>query len=474
MNLASRSLILSAVLSLVIVTACKDSDPDTDNGFNVPDSGDWYDTTGGDTSGLDTGERDGFAPDIAGQDLVGMDLVGVDLNGHDTKPIDVMSTIDTTYWDTQEYGDGYAELDLAREDLMHYDLGPEDEGSRPDYGACGEPGNCNPCGYGSVTGMTCAVGTNVGLPYAHVWIETTDCAGNPIKIEDYSDYQGYYVLDNVPCGTQTIHMEKGNFKHTFSRWIDKCVTTDVTSKDGCFPGQPARIAVVTGKWDVIEKTLIKLRFQHKQFDGLMDGPDAAMPQGGLLLTGREANTNTGVKNLTLIDDFDMVFIDCGDSPDYIMQKDGNKVMETLRAFVAKGGSVYASDYASVYVTQTWPSSTSGLTFPRDFPGTAGTTPRQVTADLPDPELAAYMQKPNAIVEYRLGPLTSIVGTPPAGTKVHVRGPNSSHANQMEPFMISWEPDGEAGGRVIITNFHNEEQLSTGDMAWVLQYVVFLM
>jgi hypothetical protein len=41
-------------------------------------------------------------------------------------------------------------------------------------------------------------------------------------------------------------------------------------------------------------------------------------------------------------------------------------------------------------------------------------------------------------------------------------------------MISYEPDGESGGRVVYTNFHNDEQLSTGDMMWVLQYVVFLM
>ena len=41
-------------------------------------------------------------------------------------------------------------------------------------------------------------------------------------------------------------------------------------------------------------------------------------------------------------------------------------------------------------------------------------------------------------------------------------------------MISFKPEGESGGRVVYTNFHNDEQLSTGDMGEVLQYVVFLM
>ena len=415
--------------------------------------------------------------DVNGGDAVGD--VSRDMAGVDTAGTDSVSDKDVITWDTQigdvQWSD-LAAYDIYREDTTWYDLGPKDDGPIPDYGQCANPGSCQPCGYGSVTGMTCAPNMTevTAMPYVHVWIETVDCAGNPIKIEDYSDYAGYYRLDNVPCGTQTVYMQKGNFNGNYSRWVDKCVTNDFTSSDLCFPGQPARIAVVTGKWDQIEKLLIKLWFKHHQYDGLMESAATALPPGGQLLAGDSAKTNTGKGPYELIDDYDILFINCGDSPDLILNLAGGDVVTTLRDFVKKGGSVYASDWASVYLTAAWPEALSGLTFHRDFPGSAGTTPRTVVAELVDEDLAAYMGKSTANVDYRLGPLTSIVGTVPAGVRVHVRGPNSAYGNAVQPFFISFEPYGESGGRVVYTNFHNDEQLTVGDMTEVLQYVVFMM
>ncbi|HOD07577.1 MAG TPA: hypothetical protein PKG98_05725 [Myxococcota bacterium] len=447
--------------------SCGNDEVRPDNGFVWPDNGIiQYDANAGDTiTGADV-PRDLFGVDTAGMDIV--------------QNTDTVTHQDVALPYDLNHGDGgYSDLaafDIQRKDTTWYDLGPKDNGPLPDYGQCANPGSCEPCGYGAITGMTCAPNMQevTAMPYVHVWVDTVDCDGNPVLIEDYSDYAGYYRLDNVPCGTQTIYMEKGNFKASKNIWIDKCVVNDYTSSDLCFPGQPARIAVVTGSWDQIEKLLIKLWFKHHQFDGLTEDGQTPSSQGSLLLRGQSAKTNTGKGPYKLVDDYDILFLNCGNATDLIMNSYGSEVTPVLRAFVEKGGSIYASDYALVYLYMAFPEVLGTLSFPRDFAGSATTTPRTVTAELIDENLSAYMRKPTADVEYRLGPLTSVVGTVPQGVQVHVRGPNSSHGNAVEPFMLSFEPFGSKGGRVVFTNFHNDEQLTTGDMTEVLQYVVFMM
>ncbi len=351
------------------------------------------------------------------------------------------------------------------------DTAVTDPGIKDTYDPDAPVGGCDPCGYGTVSGMTCAPNTKTAMPFVKVWVDTTDCNGMPIHVETHSDYAGNYTLEGVPCGTQTIYMQKGSFAHLFVRWIDKGMTTVATSHDACFPGTAARVAVVTGKWDAIENTLVNLWFHFNMFDGLMEGADSGMPEGARLLGGQEAKDKFGAKK-KLLDDFDILFINCGDSPDWILDEMGTDVVTTLRQFVMNGNSVYISDWASVYMTRAWPAAWNGSLI-RDFPGN-GMKPLEVQSTVVDTDLAAYLQKPTARIDYGLSPLTSITGTGPTETMVHLKGPNSAHDNDIEPFMISFQPYGETGGRVIYTNFHNDEQPKEGDMSDILQYVVFLM
>jgi hypothetical protein len=442
---------LVAMMAVLAVVSCGGSDAGEDVGNILPP----IDTIGYDQNGNpDTVRQDvsGELPDVVvNNDVAFQDLAGQDLAEQDQGPFDAHI------------------LDYGYKDQNGYDMG----GNNGDYGwGDATPGGCSPCGYGSITGVTCAVRTQTNMPFVKVWIDTTDCDGNAIHLETHSDGEGYYRIDGVPCGTQTVMMSKGSFSHMFSRYIDKAQVTNVTSNDGCVPPK-IRIAVITGKWDIIENTLLRLWFKFNKFDGLINEDSPTMPNGGRLLMGEEVKDLLGNKK-KLIDDFDVLFINCGDSPDWIMGQSGqaSQILTTLRAFVHKGGSIYASDYAGVYLSSAWPNAWDG-TFPHDFGGSTG-APRPVTAEILDTELAAYLKKSTAIVSFGLGPLTSIVGTAPAGTKVHLRGPNESHGNAVEAFMISYEPEGVDGGRVAFTNFHNDEQESVGDMAEILQYVVFLM
>lgn len=366
-------------------------------------------------------------------------------------------------------------VDSGTVDPGGYDPGGWDPGVidlGPDTGA----GGCDPCGYGAIAGVTCAPNAKTALPYVKVWLDTFDCNGSPVHIQTYSDAQGNYRLENVPCGTQTVFMKKGSFEHAFVRWVDKGMTTVATSGDACLPKTALRIAVIVDDWDKIEVVLRQLWFQYKWFDGHVPEGSSTKPEGAKLLAGEEAKDGYKGEKFKLMDDFDVVFINCGPGNDPIMNNFGSAISPVLRDFVAQGGSIYASDYASVYVYKTWPAAWVG-SFPHDFPGSTG-APRKVTATIVDSELAAYMGKATATIEYRLGPLTSIVGTPGAGTQVHLEGPNSAYGNAVQPFMISFQPNGIDAGRVIYTNFHNEEQAldpaQLSDMAEVLQYIVFLM
>jgi hypothetical protein len=459
---------LVAIAAVLTVVSCGGSDATEDVGTWIPP----LDTIGYDESGnLDAVRPDVFGdvpdavtPDQGSQDSAGQDLYGQDLAAHD------LAGQDLTGQDLA--GEDVPPFDAHILDYGYKDQNAYDMGNNQDFGwGDTTPGGCSPCGYGSISGVTCAVRTQTNMPFVKVWIDTTDCDGNAIHLETHSDGEGYYRIDGVPCGTQTVMMQKGSFSHMFSRYIDKGQVTNVTSNDGCVPPK-IRIAVVTGKWDSIEDTLLRLWFHFRKFDGLM-------PEGGGTFTAAQLLMGEEVKDLLgnkakLLDDFDVLFLNCGDSPDWIMSQstDRAKILTTLRAFVHKGGSVYASDYAGAYLTNAWPAAWNG-SWPHDFAGSVG-TPRPVTAEILDTELAAYLKKQTAIVTFGLGPLTSITGSAPVGTTVHLRGPNSSYADAVQAFMISYEPEGVDGGRVVYTNFHNDEQEPTGDMAEILQYVVFLM
>jgi hypothetical protein len=41
----------------------------------------------------------------------------------------------------------------------------------------------------------------------------------------------------------------------------------------------------------------------------------------------------------------------------------------------------------------------------------------------------------------------------------------------QPFVMSYKPYGAGGGKVVYTNFHNDEQVSA-DMSIILNYMVF--
>ncbi len=339
----------------------------------------------------------------------------------------------------------------------------QDPGTSQDPGVPFDPGpdaglagGCDPCGLGTVAGKTCAPNVKTAIPYVKVWVDTIDCDGNPQHYQTYSDAKGEYSLQ-VPCDTQTIYMQKGSFHGAYTRYIDKGMTTVMTSSDGCFPGTAAKIAVITGDWDRIEDTLKLLSLKYTLILGT----------GGQTMQESQTAINFLCDSAKL-NSYDILFLDCSEAarPDMFSTSKAT-IIKNLKAFVAKGGSVYASDYALPYLTATWPDYILGGAH-----SAAGNY--TYVANVIDTDLAGYLAKTQVSIRYGLGPLTCISGV---GGSTHTFIDSTTTIDggcDGTGMMVSFEPETN-GGRVIYTTFHNDEQPTAGgDMESILEYTVFLM
>jgi hypothetical protein len=412
----------------------------------------------------------GGSKDAPGRDSTPRDAQGGEL-ADGTSGSDTISEINDD--DTGQQGDeggndnGIQDqgiTDSGTKDVFHpRDYGTEqDPGSSDDTGSLfdagpdtGMVGGCDPCGMGTVAGKTCAPNVKTAIPYVLVWVDSIDCNGVPQHYQTYSSAKGEYSLE-IPCGTQTINMRKGSFQGSYTRWIDKGMVTTMTSADGCFAGTAAKIAVITGDWDKIEATLKLLSLKYKLIIGT----------GGM--SSQESDTAVQfLLDATNLMTYDILFLDCSEAarPNMLGTRRA-EIKANLKAFVAKGGSIYASDYALPYLTETWP------TFILGGAHSASGNSSYLT-NVVDTDLAGFLGKTQVTIRYGLGPLTCISGVDPS-THVFIESTKTINTCDGRQMMVSFQPETN-GGRVIYTTFHNEEQpVAGGDMQSILEYTVFLM
>lgn len=325
-------------------------------------------------------------------------------------------------------------------------------------------GGCDPCGVGSVKGLVCAPNQKTAIPDALVWIDTVDCNGNPIHIEVKSSATGEFILQNVPCGMQTIKQKKGSFSHQFSVFIEQNMENNLEGKiDRCFEGNAAKIAVITGDWDKIEYILYKLGFKYDLYELYSQKWEWGGEWGG-------SEAYWFLKDLSKMKKYDVIFINCG-QPWVDIMSSMPEFTQNIIDFVNGGGSLYASDWAYPVIEWPWPDAI-------DFYGDDKSSAPQilqgnqvVEADILDPTLAQYLGKSKVKIKYGLGPLVAVESAG-AGTVVHIQGPVKQFNNKVMPLMMSFVPQPDAG-RVVYPNFHNDEQI-TQEIAVILNYLVFLL
>ena len=345
------------------------------------------------------------------------------------------------------------------------DTGPTGPGGTPDpTNAC-----AGGCGTGSVTGVVCAPNEQVFVNGASVWVDATGCDGQPITVQVTSDSKGRYTLEGVPCGYQTVHIQKNSFEHEFKVPVAVGEETDVTAAGykQCFKATAADIAVIEGDWDEIGGLLDQLGLEHDTY-GLYGGWD------GDWSGGQAINLLT---NPSMLAQYDVIFINCGAAHDEIVSTN-SAVAWNLRSWVEGGGSLYVSDFAFVYAEAAWPEAvdfmgddSKGSMYesggPIQMNGNQG-----VPGHVLDEALASYLGTFWIAVQYDIGPLVALSPDPqPASTTVHVDA-WVEQFQQTLPLVVSFVPKPGAG-RVVVTSFHNDAQ-ATEQVMIVLNYLVFTL
>ena len=311
---------------------------------------------------------------------------------------------------------------------------------------------CPPCGKGTVSGLACAPDGQTVVPDVGVTIDGIDCHGQAFHITTTSDSFGRYTVENVPCGYRVVQLAKGSFSHQFDVFVAADQVTE-TKNGRCFEGSAARIAVITGEWDRLEDILTTLKLQYTSINGVQSE------------SGGSAEAESFLSDWNRLSKFNVLFINCGRS-----QYTGSAAVANLRKFVEGGGSIYGSDYAVNYMAVVWP---EALILPAD-PYSVYT--QTVNADIRDPRLFGYLQKMTVTIQYGLSPLV-MVDEPGIGTETHIEGifPKYEADQNIHPQLMSFQPYGTTGGRVIYGNFHHDEQVKEPgktDVRNILKYIVF--
>ncbi len=105
----------------------------------------------------------------------------------------------------------------------------QDDPNKPDGETVNQWDDLDPfCGYGTVYGLICSKNEQTFVDNAHVWVEAEDCNGNLITRETYSDDKGYYTLEAVPNGLQTINIKRDDFEKSYTVQVNDGKVSDVT------------------------------------------------------------------------------------------------------------------------------------------------------------------------------------------------------------------------------------------------------
>lgn len=261
-----------------------------------------------------------------------------------------------------------------------------------------------------------------------------------------TDKQGAYALTGVPVGKRKIIAVKGSYRAETTVTVTKGQTTTVKQLTLDPIG---KIGVVEGSYDDVGAVLESLGISYEVIE----------------------EPATTFASQTALAEYAVIFFACGDmslfSPyDYEDDEIGETykaIKANLRNFVKQGGSIYASDWASVAVDVLYPDNEK-----IEFLGQRGIV-QTITASITNPEIQSLLGKNTAEIYFDL-PGWVVIDSVAAGVTVDLRGTADTFDGKKTniPLMVHF-PDGK--GTVVYTSFHNEAQ-ATEDMKKILDYLVF--
>jgi len=318
-----------------------------------------------------------------------------------------------------------------------------------------------------------------------------------------TDENGGFVLDasSVPGDAAEIKAFKGSRRGEVFEFIDQYVTIILDD---------VKIAVVTGLFDRIEDLLAKLGMGELDSDNklqlgtetfqLYDGVNDNCPPNtpcnnsldGSYPNFDELFIDSDSSNGPDINDYDIVFINCGNYYENDVATDINKVT-ILRNYVANGGNLYVTDLSYDIVEQVFPEFIDYLgddvTVNAAQMGAGGIT---LQATVNDPLLSQWLEYVDCDGTSCLNPddgtvliegfftnwsvIDRIEPDTPSPVKVWVDGPVSwLGGSGTKPLTIMFDYGAEEGA-VLFTSYHTLESNSSGfrPQERILQYLVFYL
>ncbi len=264
--------------------------------------------------------------------------------------------------------------------------------------------------------------------------------------ETRTDATGRYQLEDVPPGTWLLQVEKGSYSASREIVVPEGGGVYELSEDVCLDPDSVQLAVVTGEYDHVESIITDLGLAYDAYSGTSGLRD---------LAGDEAALST----------YDVIFLNCGDYRG--LRNDLDEITPALQRFVEAGGSVYASDWASLVVEQTWPGLVDLYGSDTDFENTAIGTMARIEADVVDTVMAYAIGSTRAEILYDLDAWIVPLGAG-ANVDVLVRSTVPTFTGTVEDAPLAVRI--EEGGRIVFTTFHNEQQI-TRDMDAALREII---
>lgn len=306
---------------------------------------------------------------------------------------------------------------------------------------------------GAVEGRVCAPDGETWLGDATISIEVpgpVDGEG-PEIISATSDFEGRFRLEEVPAGPQTILIEKGSFASTRDVTIEAGLTT-VIPDDECQLDHAPRIAVVHGsQYDNVEAVLHEVGVEAETIDVFQED-----------WADRLLGDDTG------LDDYDVLLLNCrSHETTYESRPD---MQERLRAFVARGGSLHASDQAYDLIEITFPDK---INFLGDDEA-RGAADEGDAVDLPgrvlDSVLATQLNTSVVDIHFGLTTWSVMVGAAP-DVEVYMEGDApllDGSVIEDAPLIVGFD---HGDGRVVYSSFHQEPGIGQ-DQENVLKLIMF--
>lgn len=319
---------------------------------------------------------------------------------------------------------------------------------------------------GTGIGITGSVTVNVAgpdgnTPIAGASVEVSDQGSPGSGTKKVTDINGFVEFNGVSPGNKQITIDAGVFKYVNTITVQGGTTTAVGTASapiqlGNDPhSNTVHFAVVTGTFDSIDNVLTQVGIPEQvSYDNNHTG------------WVRYAQTDPLLGSPSELAKYNAVLINCGS--DETGADNTSPLLTNLRNFVSNGGTLYASDWAYVFIEAGWP---EYIDFFGDDnlagsarEGFSGT----INGTVKGPLLTA-LPKSTINITFDLDAWVMIDKTPEVAGKavtVLISGPRPSGDGTEYPLMVQF-PSGN--GKVVYTSFHNEAQ-ATQDMVDVLKLI----